>query len=1152
MEESNFNFLEKHNPLFFQLGVVAELNFAMDPNTTLMKLRQLGEAIAQEVAARIGLSFYDVPSQIDLLNRLNREMEIDETVMDLFHSLRKEGNRAVHNFQTMHKEAIQGLKVARELALWYYRSFEDLHFRATSFIAPQDPSKELQDLQTQIQLLTSKLDETNEKLEDNQNLAELLTQEKEQFQVLIVQMDSEVKVYQELAQEQENALLSHKQEFEKVLEQVREEVNKNKKNTRSIKNDIRKAAQQIELSEELTRVIIDIKLNDLGWEADSQDLRFSKGARPERGKNKAISEWPTRFRQSADYVLFVGLSPVAVVEAKKENKDVSGKIGQAERYSKGFIFQDYMGKPWTLSGEFSPWNDGSDSPYQIPFVFSCNGRPYVKQLEEKSGVWFRDVRKTCNTKKALHDFYSPSGLIDLLKRDKEESERKLRSEGFFYLGLRDYQEKAIEKIEEALVSGKKECLVAMATGTGKTRTIIGLMYRMLKAERFKRILFLVDRNSLGIQALDNINDVLLEQNLPLSKIYNIAELRDMVVEAETRIQVATVQSMVKRIFYSENTVPVDTYDCIIVDEAHRGYTLDQEMSEGELEVRDQAQYLSTYRRALEYFDSSLIGLTATPAKHTTEIFGKPVFTYSYREAVAEDWLIDHEPPVRYVTELAEHGIHFSKGEVSVIDRETGKVESAMLEDELDFEVESFNRRVITESFNKVVCEQLAKEIIPYSDEKTLIFCVNNLHADMVARLLGDEFRELYGDDYNEAAVKKITGESDNVAQLIKQFKNEKYPSVAITVDLLTTGIDVPQICHLVFMRRVKSRILYEQMIGRATRRCDEIGKTVFKIYDPVDIYKSLEKVSTMKPLVKNPNISLSQLLEELKDSNSYKPLDSDMGRTHADDVLDDVAQRVMRVFRQAEKKAEKNPQLKNRLEELKDLWGIDPKVLHKHLHQLGPKEAITYIQNTTNLLEQVDEVKRIIGTERYPLISHKSDNLKERTQKYGDFDKPEDYLDSFNNFVKNHINESVALSVIVKSPKDMTREQLREVRLLLDDEGFSETKVKTAWKNKTHVDIAASIVGYIRQAALGEDLIPFDQRVSNAMNMIYTSRDWLPFQKKWLEHIAKQLTHEIVLDKQFVHSVFSDVGGYKKIDKILDNQLDVILSELSDTLWGSA
>ena len=138
----------------------------------------------------------------------------------------------------------------------------------------------------------------------------------------------------------------------------------------------------------------------------------------------------------------------------------------------------------------------------------------------------------------------------------------------------------------------------------------------------------------------------------------MADLGDMAAEAETRVQVSTVQAMVKRVFASDASPTVDAFDCIIIDEAHRGYTLDQEMTDGELATRDAAQYLSSYRRVLDYFDAVKVGLTATPAQHTSEIFGKPVYNYSYREAVADDWLIDHEPPIRYETLLTRNGIKF--------------------------------------------------------------------------------------------------------------------------------------------------------------------------------------------------------------------------------------------------------------------------------------------------------------------------------------------------------------------------------------------------------------------------------------------------------------------------------------------------------------
>lgn len=1165
--QSNFYFLEAHDSIFLQLAQSAERAFSSDPNTTLVKLRQFAEAIAQDLAMRCSIEFDDKTNQADLLFRINRELRLEPQIISLFHGLRKAGNQAVHQFKTEHKPALAGLRVARDIAIWYHRAFgkQGVNFKVGEFVIPQDPSKQLTELQTQIQQLKSQLLENNEQLESNQQLTSLLEQEKEEFAVLAEQMDAEARELVVQAKSHEQALAKQKAEFDnkltKLQKQLADQTEETLKAIKAQRKDVNKrtntASNRFTLNEELTRILIDQQLIDAGWEADSEVLDYRKGVRPEKGKNLAIAEWPTKHQGKsgrADYVLFCGLTPIAVVEAKQENANVAGKIPQAERYSKGYKLISPQKGAWELESRTIAWADEEEGHYHIPFVYSCNGRPFNKQLAELSGTWFRDTRKASNAKRPLQQFHSPDGLIDKLKRSRDEAEKLLQYEGFDYLGLRDYQQKAIVAVESALEEDKTQCLLAMATGTGKTRTIIGLMYRFLKAERFKRILFLVDRTALGTQACDSFDEAKLEQNKTLSSIYNIAELGDMSSEAETRIQVATVQAMVKRIFMSDKPPVLDEFDCIIVDEAHRGYALDQQMTEGELVHRDASQYLSSYRRVLDYFDAVRIGLTATPAKHTSEIFGKPIYTYTYREAVAEDWLIDHEPPIRYETLLSKNGIKFEKGEtVSAINTQTGEVESADLADELKFDVESFNRRVITKGFNDVICAQLVNELDPFGDEKTLIFCTTDLHADMVKTALDSAFNKIYGDDYNQAAVAKITGKSDKVDQLIRQYKNERYPNIAVTVDLLTTGIDVPKICHLVFLRRVKSRILYEQMMGRATRRCDEIGKTVFKIYDPVDLYSALEAVNTMKPIVKDPNITLEQLVDEISDDTYLEQaLDTpgeQAGTSHANDVLNQLTQKVMRVMRKAVKKAENKPALKTKLDQLEGIWGVAPDKLHQHLHQIGPKQASQFFKQHQGLINQLAEVRFLAGSDKMPVIYEGNDEFLGREQTYGVHEKPADYLDSFNQFIKQNINQSAALSVVVNRPKDLTREQLKEVKLLLDEAGYNEAHLKSAWRKNTNQDIAASIIGYIRQAAINEALVPFEQRVANAMQRIYSEHNWNPNQRKWLERLAKQLVHEAVIDKSFVNQRFADHGGAKRFNSVLDDQLDTILDELKEYLW---
>lgn len=1137
---SNFSHLASLDVQLVRLGALAEKYFAEDANTSMMKVRQFGECLALEAASRLAVYTTATETQYDLLRRLRDQGTVTREVFQLFDEIRRTGNDANHAGRDDHGAALNLLKYATQLGIWFQRTFGKADFKSGPFVPPSTPKDESEELRQELERLRAiALSEREARQDAAQRLTSLESRLRE--------TDDERSVWEQLAQEAEAdkgslaARLANLQAQAQALPKT--EID-------TLVESGRAASRMVVLDEAATRKLIDSQLSQAGWIVDTEALTYAKGARPKKGQNLAIAEWPTRGKQSADYVLFVGLVPVAVVEAKRANIDVAGKISQAERYARGFVIEDGWTPAWIESGRTEAWSDGEGGTFRIPFVYSCNGRAFHKQLAEKSGTWFRDLRADHNQARPLETFHSPDGLLDLLRRDVDKAKTQLESESFDYLGLRDYQEKAIRAVERALAEGKRECLLAMATGTGKTRTIIGLMYRLLKAERFRRILFLVDRTSLGGQAQDAFADALLEGNLPISRVYNIALLGDMAHEAETRIQVATVQAMVKRLFHSGEPPGVDAFDCIIVDEAHRGYTLDQEMTDGEIEMRDASQYLSTYRRVLDYFDAVKLGMTATPAKHTTEIFGKPVFTYSYREAVADDWLIDHEPPIRYTTLLSKNGIDFVKGEtVEVVRSGTGEIETAELEDDLHFEVDSFNRSVITEDFNRVICQELALELDPMGEEKTLIFCATNLHADMVVRLLNCAFLERFGSDHKVPSVQKITGVTDRVEEAIRRFKNEKYPNVAVTVDLLTTGIDVPEISHLVFLRRVRSRILYEQMKGRATRRCDRIGKTVFRIHDPVDLYASLENVDTMKPLVQNPSIPFSQLVDELSDPASRTAPGSIPGRSHADEVLAALGQRLMRILRRATHKAQDKAPVRQKLDELETLWGVPPAHLHTHLARLGPDGALEFLRTHRGLERQLADLVDLVGTDRSPVISTQKDELLGKEQMAEGWNSPDDYLESFEQFVRRSINESVALSVVVNRPRDLTRARLQELRLFLSEKGYSESNLKVAWKKKTNVEIAAGIVGFVRRAALGEELLPFQQRVDRAVEKIVAMRPWSSSQITLLKRIAKQLPHETVIDRSLVNDVFSPEGGAKLIDARLDKHLDEVLERLSEWLW---
>lgn len=348
-------------------------------------------------------------------------------------------------------------------------------FKPGPFLPPLDPSSQLCQLQSEIEKLKTDLTNANVELDSSKQLNDLIKQEKVEFEALALAMDEESKQLAELAKEHELALAEQKKEYEskllalqKKLELQDEKASAAQK--QKVSANARRASQHIVLSEELTRILIDQQLSEAGWAADSQEQTYQNGARPEKGVNKAIAEWPTKYNGEggrADYVLFHGLIPIAVVEAKKENTNVAGKIPQAERYSKGFQLEGQMQGAWEVEGQTVAWPDELDDHYKVPFVYSCNGRPYLPQLKEQSGTWFRDVRDFSNTKRALQQFHTPDGLMDLLKRSKQEAEHALQKEGFAYLKLRDYQEKAITAVENTLAKNIRSALLAMATGTEK-------------------------------------------------------------------------------------------------------------------------------------------------------------------------------------------------------------------------------------------------------------------------------------------------------------------------------------------------------------------------------------------------------------------------------------------------------------------------------------------------------------------------------------------------------------------------------------------------------------------------------------------------------------------------------------------------------------
>lgn len=1080
--KSNFEFLKDSFPVLANFGELSEKYLYTDSNSCLMKLGMIGETIVNLIFTYDKLPLPYDNTAVNRIDTLYREGLITHDLADILHALRKKRNLAVHENYTSVEDGKALIQMAYSLTEWFMQTYGDWNYQSKPFVMPSDSAAAVS------------VDKAAEEAKED------------------LLMDAASKV----------AAAAPAVSMDDRRKQAG------------------KAAGRRFKSEAETRYLIDEQLRKVGWEVDTEKLRYSKGTRPAKGHNIAIAEWPTDStvgnKGYVDYALFVGTQLVATVEAKAIHKDIPSVIDyQCKDYSRNIRAED------------AQYQIGTWGKFKVPFTFATNGRPYLEQYDTKSGVWFLDLRQPDNVPKAMKGWMSPTGMMEQLEKDIQSKDQALKAMPYDLLrdkdglNLREYQLKAIQAAENAILNGQQSILLAMATGTGKTRTILGMIYRFLKTGRFRRILFLVDRTSLGEQATDVFKEVKLEELMTLDDIYNIKGLEDKTADKETRIQVATVQSMVKRILYNgEDTMPAVTdFDLVIIDEAHRGYILDKEMGEDELLYRDQTDYQSKYRSVVEYFDAVKIALTATPALQTTEIFGQPVYKYTYREAVIEGYLVDHDAPHELKTKLSQEGIHYKKGDtVTVYDTVTGEItNSELLNDELDFDVDKFNRKVITEPFNRAVLEEIARDIDPETPEvqgKTLIYAVDDQHADLIVKIL----KEIYAKTgVDNDAIMKITGSvgggnKKKVEEAIKRFKNERYPSVVVTVDLLTTGIDVPEITTLVFMRRVKSRILFEQMLGRATRLCPAIHKTHFEIYDPVGVYESLEDVNTMKPVVANPAASFTQLLEGLE-------------------VLKDERQVKNQINQIVAKLQRRKRNMDSRTMEhfISMTGGKDPTQFIAELQNSKPEEAKKQLLACKDVFEMLQQTRPNGG--RKLVISDQEDELLSHTRGYGSSDRPEDYLDAFANYVKTNLNEVAALNIVCTRPKELTRESLKSLRLTLDREGFTTQQLNTAISQMTNEEITADIISLIRRYAIGSALISHEARIRKAVDKLKKAHHFSMQELNWISRMEKYLMEESVLNVAVFDEDgrFKAQGGFNKINKVFGNQLESIVLELNEYLY---
>lgn len=865
-------------------------------------------------------------------------------------------------------------------------------------------------------------------------------------------------------------------------------------------------------------------------------LEFKEGKNYAQG---SIEEYPTK-TGPCDYALFHDKRPLAAVEGKKVSVGPQNVLQQAQRYARGF--------------PNSPFNFGG---YCLPFIYSTNGKI----------IWFQDLRHPLNRSREIAAIHTPNALEEFLSRDEETAKAWLKNNAIDHPRLRPYQKEAIAAIEKAIAERRRNMLIAMATGTGKTFTTINLIYRLMKSGLAKRILFLVDRRALAAQAVTELASFEAEPGLKFDKCYEVYSQRfrredldenvkfdPKVLPAEyltnpksrdSFVYVCTIQRMRINLFGKEGMfgfasgdleqdeeaekldIPIHAFDVIIADECHRGYTAQEE---------------SKWREVLKHFDGIRIGLTATPATHTMAFFKEVIFRYDYERAVKEGYLVDYDA-VSVKSDITVNGAFLKEGEeVGLKDTKTGQLVFDILEDERLLAPESNETEWTAPDRNKKIVKELKKYLLSQEEAlgrfpKTLIFAENDLphtsHCDQLVDILRDEFNR------GDAFVQKITGSPtvDRPLQKIREFRNRQNPAIVVTVDMLSTGVDVPKIENIVFLRPIKSRILFEQMMGRGTRLCPEISKTHFTVFDCfggtlLEYFRKTTSITAEAP--GKPTKTIREIVQAIADNQS---------RAYNIRVLSKRLQRISKNITQ-ESRNEFNYILgqdiadfaMNLEDNLSKNWANTIKILQG--------------QAFLHLCENYQRPKRefIIAESAEDYVS--SDMVFRAAD--GRELKPVDYLKMFEDFVKKNPEHIDAIDILLNRPKEFDTDELKALREKLatkpDDliDKFNERNLRRAYNKEL-----ADIISLIRHAAKNEDLLTVESRIDRALAKVRARHSFTTAQEKWLELIRHHLIANLLIERDDIDAlpIFTRQGmNYSKLNRIFYGKLDELLKEINEAV----
>lgn len=876
---------------------------------------------------------------------------------------------------------------------------------------------------------------------------------------------------------------------------------------------------------------IDPALRAAGWVISS----FRPGADLSRFRHHALTEFPTS-NGPADYALVVDGQVLGLVEAKKVTLGPQNVLTQAERYSKGVA-----DGPIDIRG------------YRVPFLYSTNGEV----------TWFHDVRHKLNRSRRIAVFHTPAALREAFGRDFEAACRWFPSHPNDHPRLRSYQVEANAAIEKALEDRKRQMLVAMATGTGKTFTMVNEVYRLLESGVGRRILFLVDRRALAAQAVRAFASFEPEPNKKFDKLYEVYSQRFQRTDLDDDspfdpkvlptsyltapepkhafVYVCTIQRMAINLFGRDAVwsaegdeidddaekveIPIHAFDVVIADECHRGYTTAE---------------FSLWRDTLDHFDAVKIGLTATPAAHTKAYFNDVVFRYDYNRAVREGHLVDYDA-VAIRSDVRMKGVFLKQGEqVLVVDAETGAERLDALEDERDFGAADVERTVTSPASNRKILEEVHRHALEHEKTtgrfpKTLIFAANDLphtsHADELVSLAVEVFGK--GPDF----VRKITGRADRPLQLIREFRNRPRPGVVVTVDLLSTGVDIPDLEFIVFLRPVKSRILFEQMLGRGTRKSEKYpDKSHFVVFDGfggtlLEYFRQATGITLDTPAA--PTRTFAEIISDIWDNRDR------------DYNVRCLAKRLQRVEK------EMTPEARERFAALGIPDG-DVGRLAATLPALlrGPAFVETMKLLRDPRLQQllVDYPRRVRTFLK--ALTYKDTVTSESLLRE---DRPEDYLAAFSRFVAEHATDVAAIGILLARPKGWSPEALHQLRDALRSAGswdFTEGRLQEAHA-RIYRKPLVELISMVKHAARKEEpLLTAEERVSRAFERLTAGREFTEPQRKWLDLIRAHVVTNLSIDKSDFDEVpiLSRAGGWAPANRAFDGRLPDLLRSLNEAI----